>query len=126
MGSVRRGFRGEYQTLLEDVFETKVFRILWGYQNHWVNVVVFKIESHGEDGPLFRSSRNYNDLVSDPNDAEVYLEGYVKWDGCAELNQGQPHWCSVDDFQYHCHLIKYIYHRSFELMGREPVEEWVE
>ena len=64
------------------------------------------------------------DTTTDLSQAEPYLEGFIKWDGCCELDQGKPHWCSAHHVQKHCDLLRYLYERAPQLMNREPEEPW--
>ncbi len=114
----------ERRTTIEDL---ERFRLVWSVEDHWADVKVFEITSHAVDAsPLFAKEDDIGiiALVESVDEARPYLTGYVKWDGCAELNQGCPHWCGPDYFKRHCDLLKHIYLRAFELMGLEPEEEW--
>lgn len=118
--------KDDRQTITEDIFGTFGFRLVWTYAEHWCDVKVYEVETRGNDGaPGFhrRDAPCSPDPVPDIADADTYLEGYVKWDGCAELNQGCPHWCGPADFVKHCELLRYIYTRANELMGRNPPED---
>lgn len=118
----------EKKTTVEDVGGEWGFRLVWSVQPYWADVTAYKVSGIDTTGPmpLFdrKGATSWPDGVSDHNDAEPYLTGYIKWDGCIELDQGRPHWCSPIDIKKHCSLLRYIYERSFELMGREPEEPW--
>lgn len=120
----------EKRTTIEDVLGDFGFRVRWSVSDVWADLAVYDIT--GRDGdtnlPLF-NRRGYTsspDPVESIDDAEPYLEGIVKWDGCTELNQGQPHWCGPEGYKKHIALLRYIYRRAFELMGRVPEESWGE
>jgi hypothetical protein len=59
--------------------------------------------------------------ISLPSD-ELYLRGYVRWDGCSEIRFGDYHWCGWKDWRKHMELLSHLYLRAFELMGVEPNE----
>lgn len=106
------------------------FRCKWEVVDHWADVTVYDVVSYSnesEGSQKFFNRKGYtasNDHVSKIEEAEPYLEGFVKWDGCTELNQGQPHWCGPSDYKKHIAILKYIWIRSHQLMGREPEETW--
>jgi hypothetical protein len=119
---------GPKETIDRDIIGVWGFVVVWSVESQWANLKAYKITARPDDGrPLF-AKKNWESLPNDEtehlDDAEIYLEGFVKWDGCSELNQGQPHWCGPDDYKKHMAILKWIYHRAFELMGREPEEEW--
>jgi hypothetical protein len=115
--------------LVEDVlaaFGDFGFCVRWRYSSHWADVEVFKyIGKEMSDPPrLFFNRKDWvagPDPVYSMDEAEVYLEGYIKWDGCCELDMGCPHWCGPEDFKQHFRLLEWIYKRSRELLeaGRE-------
>lgn len=103
------------------------FRIVWETESHWANVTVYEIIGTADNAaPLFnrKDSAFSPDFVYSHTEAEVYLDGFVKWDGCTELNQGTPHWCGAHGYKQHCDLLRYIYDRSFILMGVTPLDTW--
>ena len=104
------------------------FLVVWSVQNDWANVKVCEVTAEDGDAPLFLRAgwRNSQETVRTPEHAESYLTGYIKWDGCAELDQGCPHWCGVEGFVRHVRLLRYLYHRAYELMGRSPEDPWPE
>jgi len=117
----------EKRITIEDILGDFGFRVRWSVLDYWADVEVFEIAGRGVDPdcPLFALKGKPNEILEiEIDDAEPYLEGFVKWDGCAELNQGQPHWCGPEVYKNHIELLKYIYRRAFELMGREPEEKW--
>lgn len=114
------------------------FRVRWRVLDHWADVEVFEIvgvevskDAHirhflfhpKEDDKSDTRTPGY-DFVESIDQAEPYLTGFIKWDGCTELDQGNPHWCGVHDFRQHCVLLKYLWTRAFELMGREAPDRW--
>ncbi len=110
----------------EEIFGEFGFRLIWSVEDHWADVRVYEITCREEGKPLFNRNdwQSLPDPVESTEEAEEYLTGYVKWDGCTELNMGQPHWCGPSGYAKHCSLLKHIYHRAFDLMGREPEEAW--
>lgn len=104
------------------------FRLAWTVHDYSAQVTAYEIVARAADGgaPEFHvgGSMDMSDWTQDLDAAEPYLEGYVKWDGCTELNQGQPHWCGPAGYAKHILLLQHIYRRAFELMGRDAEEAW--
>lgn len=115
----------------EDVLGEFGFRLAWEVDDYHANVTAYKIASivigdrDSDDVIQFESvSGTGEQFTADLGSAEKYLSGFVKWDGCTELDMGCPHWCSPLDYIKHGELLKHIYQRAFVLMGRKPDEEW--
>lgn len=85
------------------------FMIKWSYLSHWCNVEVFKDDQNRD-----------NELTTNINEAQVYLEGYIKWDGCSELRMPQtPHWCGPVYYKAHITLLEHLYKKAMELTGNQ-------
>jgi len=81
---------------VEDVFGDDGFRVRWSVKDHWADVEVYKIAAYDTRDiliPCFRKKgwKCSNELVLAIGEAEEYLTGFVKWDGCTELDMGKPH-----------------------------------
>lgn len=105
------------------------FVVLWAVSETWANVCAFSVEEVEErpDGDIkhFSMPNRSNDMTTDIMQANRYIDGFVKWDGCAELDQGRPHWCGPYMFKAHMGLLEFIYRRAMELMGRgEGMYPW--
>jgi hypothetical protein len=118
------------RTTTEDVLGDFGFRMVWSVSDLWADVTAYEITGRGmeENAPLFerKGATCGPDHVESHEDAEEYLDGYVKWDGCTELDMGRPHWCGPYGYKKHCALLRYIYERAFQLMGREPDDAWID
>ena len=69
----------------------------------------------GGDGPL--------DLVYDPAQAERFIEGFVKWDGCSEISfDGSMHLCGKEAIDQLADGLKRIHARCGELLGDKALE----
>ncbi len=67
-----------------------------------------------------KDGRSNMDLVYDPHEAERYLAGYVKWDGCQGINFGKDghlHLCGSEDVEHLSQTLLRIFNRCGELMG---------
>lgn len=65
------------------------------------------------------------DNGKEPSDKEIYLNAYMKWDGCCHLNFGESldeenaigmgasngylHLCGPEDWKKHCHMMIWLY-----------------
>lgn len=106
------------------------FRCKWAVRDHWADVEVFEVvatgDSNSPDKKFFelKDWQRSGDDTEDIEKAGPYLTGFVKWDGCTELDQGQPHWCGPHGYKKHIAILKYIFVRAHQLMGREPETSW--
>ena len=111
--------------LIEDVLKNYThgfgFRLKWEFQSYWASVKAYEITSYDDDDNIYFHKKDAlcsSDEVENIDDADIYLEGHVKWDGCSELQQGQHyHWCGVNGYKKHIALLDYIYNRAMELMS---------
>lgn len=113
--------------IVDDIMGEFGFRVIWSEVNdYFANMEVYRIAVRGEHGlPGFTTLHDLNQFTEDTSEAEVYLDGFIKYDGCTELDMGCPHWCGPEDYQKHGDLLKYLYHRAMELMGRQDeMESW--
>lgn len=104
------------------------FVLRWSVQSHWADVTAWKVEAREADGDPLRiefhrdGATHYPDSTSTPDKAEAYLQGFVKWDGCMELDMGQPHWCGAGCVHGHIELLRHVYVRALELMESANLE----
>lgn len=102
------------------------FRVRFEYDSTWCEFVAFEKVSRDADGrPYFYekdavSSRQETISIAD---AEPYIMGYIKYDGCAEISFSE-HLCGMESFQAHCELLKFLWNRARGLMSSSYVEEW--
>lgn len=118
-------------SLTEDVLGEFWFRLVWEVDNYRARVSAYKIASivigdtDADDVIKFESVIGTGEqFTADLDKSVIYIDGFVKWDGCTELDMGCQHWCSPLDYIKHGELLKHIYRRAFELMGRTPDEAW--
>lgn len=119
----------EDRELIEDMGGRFGFRVAWMVSDAWATVWVFEIVAytdHKFDVPMFRNIGDKGDqeFVDTIEQADWYLDGFVKFDGCSQFDMGDQHLCGLQGYQKHIALLQYIYTRAFELMGREPDEVW--
>lgn len=107
---------------IEDILGDFGFTLRWQLLPHWADVTAYeKVAQDCETGDCLyerKGATGSGDHVCHIDEAEPYLDGYVKWDGCTELDQGQQHWCGLEDYRKHCDLLQYIYVRSQQLIER--------
>jgi hypothetical protein len=114
--------------LIEDCLANPFgFRVRWEYESHSAKLSIYEIVSRDQDNtPYFhRDGATISpDNVKNIQEAEVYLSGYIKWDGCSELDQGCPHWCGPTDYKKHIALLEWSYRRAQELMEAGNWSPW--
>lgn len=111
------------RSIREEILGEFGFVLLWEVDRYWANLKVYKITGRDENNTaLFGEFGKTSSVINE--DSETYLDGYLKWDGCCELDQGCPHWCGAHNFGYHILLLKHIYERSAELMESSDFDEW--
>jgi len=114
--------------LTEDVLGEFGFRIKWSYLPHWTDFKVYRIIGRTLDGiPQFQKegASTAPTFFTNEKGAVVYAEGYIKWDGCNEIDWGCHHLCGASYLKGHIKLIRYLHDRAMELMGsnEDPWED---
>jgi hypothetical protein len=112
---------------VEDILGDFGFTLKWELLDHWADITVYDKVGYEPGEPpkalyLRKGWKDSADHVYHIDEAQPYLTGFVKWDGCAELDQGTPHWCGLAGFKMHCDLLQYIYIRSQQLIKRADRE----
>lgn len=103
------------------------FVILWDYDRHWADFRVYDVISADEQGNLLYPQKEWQisaDMVASPLEAEVYISGNIKWDGCSDLDITPAHWCGVEEWIDHCELLKFLWTRWLELEPNEERDPW--
>jgi len=61
-----------------------------------------------------------NNLFDVPCDLEIYINGFIKWDGCSHFwfgdEDGYIHICGADEFEKHNKLMTYVYNEANEMI----------
>lgn len=115
--------------IVEDILGEFGFRVKWEYTNYYATCSVYEMVAYisGENIPRF-IKKDWEILPDDDteniDEAEIYIQAYVKWDVSTEIQGGSILLGSLYDYKKHIALIEYIYRRAFELMGREPDKKW--
>jgi len=112
---------------IEDVLGELGFRVRWSVVSHWADFKVYRIVG-GSDKPLFRKKdyHSSDENVESIKDADLYLDGHIKWDGCSTIIIKENHFCGASDFKLLQNLMKYLYTRAATLMGREDLADpWI-
>lgn len=104
------------------------FVVLWRYEDHWVDLKVYEVATvDAETGETqFRRTPEHGGADEDVPmlEADVYADGFIKWDGCCEIDWGSSHWCGAYWWERQVKLMRYLHDRAFELMGRSGDDEW--
>lgn len=113
--------------LIEDALGDFGFRVVWSYLPHWADFKVYEKVGHYADGNkeaffLKLDYKGSDEIVTKVEEAEPYLAGSFKWDGCSHLNFGRGgylHFCGQHDYAKCCALLKYLWTKGTELVGKE-------
>lgn len=108
------------------------FIIVWCADNHWADFKVYRAEEGrftGKDKTLTPFFQPLDivpgqswDMTPDIDKANPYLEGFIKWDGCSEM-QFSDHLCGATGFYHHMAVLEFIYKRAAFVMGRDTLNE---
>lgn len=85
------------------------FIIFHTTQWHWMDFVVLYVISEDDDGAFFPLGgwEDSSEVTDDPDKAEVFVRGYLKWDGCMEVEIGDKHFCGL----HHSQILQRIFER---------------
>src|SRR5687767_13409687 len=86
-------------------YECGGFVIMWKCTPYNADFEVVEIIGRTSDGERVYADENGCPYVDDIADAERYITGNIKWDGCAHLSMDCIHFCSADDFARHILLV---------------------
>ncbi len=107
------------------------YLIVWRCLEHWADFRVYEVIFKEGEYPGEPLTFNRRDAICSPDpvtnleDAEITMEGHIKWDGCSEIDMGRPHWCGPRYFRQHFQLLEHLYREAGYRMGRgELDQEW--
>ena len=99
------------------------FTVVAQVHEHWVDYAIYDIEGWQDNAPCWHKagSMHYPDDVSRLEEAEPYLHGTVKWDGCSnwhfdEQDRVMLHGCSKADVQRFGDVMAYCWEWTRELL----------
>lgn len=94
------------------------FRRKWEFSVTRASVMAWEVKAVQDERPLFWSEEHSSNSTTPLFEScPPYLSGFIKWDGCSELDQGCPHWCGPIGVKRHAAMLQYIYRRAMSLMG---------
>lgn len=98
------------------------FRVKWRVTETCAQLEVYEIVGRDNDHAYFELKDSpICEHTADLDSAEKYLTGSINWDGCSHLYfQKYLHVCGAGAFKKHISLMRYLYLRASELMGRGP------
>lgn len=108
--------------LIEDIGGDFGFRVRWAVLDHWADFEVYEVVAVSDEGREFRARALAEEFTANISGADMYCYGHIKWDGCSHVHQEEAHLCGADAFKKHMALLRYLYVRAGELMGREKGE----
>lgn len=104
--------------------------VIYSYSEHWTDFRAYEIIYTEDTGKHFyeiKGSTGSGDETSDIKEAQTYIKGVVKWDGCCHYyfgdEDGYIHLCGGGNIKNLMEVVKKIYNRSGELMSsRDKIE----
>lgn len=123
------------QELVEHWDDLQVTIIFTQLFNHAIEFYAAEIAATGIKGPGdFTADRGWTkkgassnlDLVYDPHDAEQFVRGSIKWDGCQNIHfgsEGYMHLCGSNDVERLSQFLIRVFNKCGELMGDKVLED---
>ena len=97
---------------------------------HWIDFAAFIVVCHVRDTKgfdpklppeacVFNHRDDPNQTTTNINLAEVFVNGFIKWDGCSEwsFTEGGFHACGLKHVERVNRIAQVLYHEARELMG---------
>lgn len=111
------------------------FMVVWDkdepnedHQSYRATFKVFEIIGRYTDGTIIfqkAGAPTSPTPVESALEAEVYMTGFVKWDGCMEIDAEHRHFCGPEGgLKQHAAIQKYLYERAFKIMNRMVYETY--
>jgi hypothetical protein len=100
------------------------------YESHWVDFKAYEIVAEESNAPLYeaKEAKSSEEMVREIADAQTYIRGAVKWDGCSHVyfgdDNGYIHLCGKLHIRKITQTLEKIYNRAGELMERKDVDEF--
>ena len=112
--------QGSQMETTEDCGDYEI--VITEIQSHWLSFVVYEVLGREADGKLVYNRENYRsspDPVNDRKKAQKFMEGSIKWDGCANFTvEDQPlHFCGLADAEAFGKILPTIYRLASELFA---------
>jgi hypothetical protein len=108
----------------EEILGELGFHILWQIYSHVAEFIVIQVTAVEMDNNKAHYDTNSpGGSTDDITQAEIYLKGSVKWDGCSDIHFGYHHWCGPEYWAKHMLLMEHLYKTSFIRMEREAADD---
>lgn len=99
------------------------WRVRWETSEHWLDFKAYEAISETLSGPDAGQKQFWEDpdkLSASPLNADVSkckptLEGFVKWDGCAEIGLDRQHFCGARDVAEFCEVLKALHRLALKI-----------
>lgn len=115
------------KTAGEKFLDVGPFGWLVRYQHsaHWLDFQAYEVASEDGDGGRLYLKKDWTssgDMVSSLDEAEVTIDGHVKWDGCCEMSFGdhRPHFCGAGDVEEYTTVMRELHKLCLLLPEVEP------
>jgi hypothetical protein len=110
------------KTVIEDVDEYEI--VVTKIQSHCLYFEVYKVIGSEASGKRVYNREGYQsspDPVNDRDNAQKFIDGSIKWDGCANFTiEDEPiHFCGPDDAESFGKILPTIYR-----LGSDLIPSW--
>lgn len=103
-----------------------IFTIVWTFApNHCSFKVYQLLNDVVENDKVIKreyAAKDWNSLPKDSTteleEAEEYMSGLIKWDGCSEI-KFEDHLCGAFFFKEHIKLLEHLYREAMSQMGSD-------
>ncbi len=86
--------------------------VRYEHSDTWMSFKAYEVMCTAIDGTdkqfHLKGARDGMSSTPDPDKADC-LDGFVKWDGCCEIDLGQPHWCGAGDVAQFCEVVRELH-----------------
>ncbi len=88
-------------------------------EDHCVHLTVYESWEGYKGQPNFKHKSCQFSSTQNPVESNSYLDGYIKWDGCASLNlPEQEHFCGREELVKFTTMLTRLYDVALELMPK--------
>jgi hypothetical protein len=115
---------------MEEYYKDLDFALVYEPTEFYVNFKCYEPVYWQDEKPYYEKVGSKNpaeDATTDLSQAQTYIEGSVKWDGCSHFTFGEDgyiHLCGKFFIEKHAAICKKIFYRCGELMNRTDEKEF--
>lgn len=99
------------------------FLIVAQPQSHFCDFKCYKVIATTDEGPIYlrKDYDDSHDVVTTRDEAQIYLQGHISWDGCADLRFDEQdnvmlHFCGLEHAKQVGKLLERLYAIAAEVI----------